>query len=113
MLHISLVLIVSYQVRCGGQRECCGCSLRKRHQGQSDPPDIIIIIHVAIIGIMFTCIYVQYGKLHWVRVTYVALCLDARPPIQEKGDGSILTITSSPMEGSNSILQEGHADRHT
>ena len=48
--------------------------------------------------------------VQWVRVTYIVLRLDVRPPIQEEGDGGIPTIEGSPMEGGSSILQQ--TDRH-
>ncbi len=45
-----------------------------------------------------------YIILRWVRVPYNALRLYVCPPIQEEGDGGIMTIVSSPMEGDPSIL---------
>ena len=48
-----------------------------------------------------------------VRVTYIALRLYFGPPIQEEGDGGILAIPSSAMEGGPSILPQGHTHRQT
>ena len=46
-----------------------------------------------------------------LQYTYIVLCLDVCPPIQEEGDGGILTIEGSQMEGSRSILEQGYTDR--
>ena len=46
-----------------------------------------------------------------VRVTYHVLRLYVCPPIQEEGDGSMVTLGSSLMEGGRSILQQGHTMR--
>ena len=54
-----------------------------------------------------------YSILRWVSVPYIVLRLHVGPPIQEEGDGGIMTIASSPMEGGPSNLQQGHTDRHT
>ena len=43
-----------------------------------------------------------------VMVTYIVPRLYVRPPIQEEGDGGMVTIGSSLMEDSRSILQQGH-----
>ena len=43
-----------------------------------------------------------------VRETYIALRLYFSPTIQEKGDGGMVTIRSSTMEGGLSILQQGY-----
>ena len=49
----------------------------------------------------------------WARVTYHVLRLYVCPPIQEEGDGGILPIGSSPMEGGPSTLQQNYTDRQT
>ena len=49
----------------------------------------------------------------WGWVTYIILRLTVCPPIQEEGNCRMVTITSSPMEGGPSILQQGYTDRQT
>ena len=48
-----------------------------------------------------------------VRVAYIALRLDICPPIQEEGDGCLVVIGDSRIEGGPSILQQRHIDRQT
>ena len=54
---------------------------------------------------------VAHSHIGWVRVTNLVLRLYVCPPIQEEGDGGMVTIDSSQMEGGPSILQRGHTDR--
>ena len=48
-----------------------------------------------------------------VRVAYIALRLDICPPIQEEGDGCLVVMEDSRIEGGPSILQQGHTGRQT
>ena len=48
-----------------------------------------------------------------MNVCYIVHRLYVCPPIQEEGDGGIITISSSLMEGGISILNQGHTDRQT
>ena len=52
------------------------------------------------------------STVYRVKVTYFSLRLYLRPLVKEEGDGDILTIIGSRMEGSRSNLQQGHTDRH-
>ena len=56
--------------------------------------------------------YIEGSVVWYSRVTYPSLRLYVCPPIQEEGDGGMMTILSSLMEGGRSILEQGHTERH-
>lgn len=51
------------------------------------------------------CLYVLYEYVRR-RVTYIVLCFDVHPFIKEEGDHSVVTISSRPMEGGKTKLQQ-------